>query len=170
MSALHFSEEPSSLCWTWLMWHRHVHLFLAHAHHSTEMVSFMGSSSHPDITLSVLTVTHGQHLMVHLPASGLLVMQRDQVYCRSTNYQRTLATLQGVLTGMYPNERDPIPVETAQDIDEVLFANMGSCERLRQLLVKARLRVKGKLFSFSHRHTAWCQIRYPVQCLLGMSV
>lgn len=66
------------------------------------------------------------------------------MYCRSTNYQRTVATLQGVLTGLFPHERDPIPVETAQDVDEILFANVGSCERLQQLLMRARQQVKGK--------------------------
>lgn len=79
--------------------------------------------------------------------------QRDQVYCRSTNYQRTVATLQGVLTGLFPNEQNPIPVETAQDVDEILFANVGSCERLQQLLMRARLQVKGKLLTMARADT-----------------
>ena len=51
--------------------------------------------------------------------------------------------MQGILTGLYPSAAGPIPVETAQDVDEVLFANVGSCERLRQLLSQAREGVKG---------------------------
>ena len=82
---------------------------------------------------------------LQMPKADQPVAQADQVYARSTNYQRTVATLQGILTGLYPSTQEAIPVETAQDVDEILFANAGSCERLRQLLSQARDRVRGEL-------------------------
>lgn len=53
---------------------------------------------------------------------------------RSTNYSRTIATLQGVLTGLYPDAKTPIPVHTTEELDEVLYGNVKSCKRLGEVI------------------------------------
>lgn len=42
--------------------------------------------------------------------------------CRSTNFSRTLGTLRGVLTGLYPATTAAVPVTTSSDLDEILYA------------------------------------------------
>jgi hypothetical protein len=69
---------------------------------------------------------------------------------RSTNYRRTVSTLQGVLTGLYPSADAPIPVTTAADVDEILFANVEACGRLRRLLKSQREALKGPPLSSPH--------------------
>jgi len=51
--------------------------------------------------------------------------QGDAVRCRSTNYDRTLKTLTGVLTGLFPGCSETIPVTTTSEIDEILFADVS---------------------------------------------
>ncbi|CAL8468369.1 g7909 [Coccomyxa elongata] len=59
---------------------------------------------------------------------------------RTTNYRRTTATLQGVLTGLYPEaQQHVISIQTAPDVDEILFGRTDSCDRLRNLM-KAQAR------------------------------
>ena len=53
---------------------------------------------------------------------------------RSTNYSRTVATLRGVLTGLYPGAKSQFPVETTEELDEILFGNQHTCERLAHLI------------------------------------
>jgi hypothetical protein len=67
------------------------------------------------------------------------MLQEGLLVGRSTNYRRTIATLQGVITGLYPNTSESVPVQTAEDVDEVLFGRTDTCERLREL-VKAQAR------------------------------
>ena len=56
--------------------------------------------------------------MVHplLPDS----YQEGSLVARTTSYQRTIATLQGVLSGLFPGTRAPIKVHTSSEIDEIL--------------------------------------------------
>jgi lysophosphatidic acid phosphatase type 6 len=56
------------------------------------------------------------------------------LYCRSTNYSRTVATLQGVLTGLFPDTTGPLPVKTTEEMDEILFGNAASCKRLKDII------------------------------------
>jgi len=70
--------------------------------------------------------------------------QDGAVSGRTTNFSRTIATLQGVLTGLYPEAAQPIPVATASDIDEIMFANVLSCERLADVMKRARYELRGK--------------------------
>lgn len=63
---------------------------------------------------------------------------------RTTNFSRTIATLQGVLTGLYPQAAEPIPVATASDVDEIMFANVTSCERLADVMKQARYDLRGE--------------------------
>jgi len=56
------------------------------------------------------------------------------VHNRTTNYSRTIATLQAVLTGLFPGNSRPILVHTTEAMDEILFANLESCQRLKQLV------------------------------------
>lgn len=72
-------------------------------------------------------------------------MQEGAVSGRTTNFSRTIATLQGVLTGLYPDASKPIPVATASDMDEIMFANVLSCERLADVMKRARYELRGKL-------------------------
>lgn len=70
--------------------------------------------------------------------------QEGAVTGRTTNFSRTIATLQGVLTGLYPQASEPIPVATASDIDEIMFANVTSCERLADVMKQARYDLRGE--------------------------
>ncbi|MCJ1423049.1 Lysophosphatidic acid phosphatase type 6 [Sticta canariensis] len=56
---------------------------------------------------------------------------------RTTNFRRTVGTLQGMLTGLYPGSQAEVPITTASDEDEILYSNVKSCERLG-VLFKAR--------------------------------
>lgn len=69
--------------------------------------------------------------------------QDGAVSGRTTNFSRTIATLQGVLTGLYPDTPQPIPVATASDIDEIMFANVLSCEKLADVMKRARYKLRG---------------------------
>ena len=69
--------------------------------------------------------------------------QADAVTGRTTNFQRTIGTLQGVLTGLYPDTREAIPVTTAADLDEVLFANVQGCMSLQLAMDAAKNKVQG---------------------------
>ena len=70
--------------------------------------------------------------------------QADAVTGRTTNFQRTIGTLQGVLTGLYPDMREAIPVTTAADLDEVLFANVQGCMSLKLAMDAAKEKVQGE--------------------------
>ena len=77
----------------------------------------------------------------------------NSVYGRTTNYSRTIATLQGVLTGLFPGSAAAassssssasassssisIPVYTTEEMDEVLFGNPESCRRLKSMIKRA---------------------------------
>jgi len=74
----------------------------------------------------------------------LICWQDGAVSGRTTNFSRTIATLQGVLTGLYPEAAQPIPVATASDMDEIMFANVLSCERLADVMKRARYELRGK--------------------------
>lgn len=76
-------------------------------------------------------------------------MQDGAVSGRTTNFSRTISTLQGVLTGLYPDASKPIPVATASDLDEIMFANVLSCERLADVMKRARYELRGN--AQSHR-------------------
>lgn len=55
---------------------------------------------------------------------------------RTTHFQRTIATLQGVLTGLYPNAAEAgiaIPAVTAGDGNEIMYGNANACAKLGQL-------------------------------------
>ena len=62
---------------------------------------------------------------------------------RSTNYRRTIATVQGVLTGLWPDTSSAVPVRVAEDVDELLFGRTDSCERLRDLMKQQAKALKG---------------------------
>ena len=49
-----------------------------------------------------------------------------------------------VLTGLYPQAAEPIPVATASDVDEIMFANVTSCERLADVMKQARYDLRGE--------------------------
>lgn len=55
---------------------------------------------------------------------------------RTTNYSRTVATLAGVLTGLYPGATESIPVMTTEEMDEILFGNPESCRKLKFMIKK----------------------------------
>ncbi len=74
---------------------------------------------------------------------GFAWPQEGLVLGRTTNYRRTIATLQGVLTGLYPDAQNAISVQTAPDADEVLFGRTDSCERLRNLMKAQARALKG---------------------------
>lgn len=59
------------------------------------------------------------------------------LYGRTTNYARTIATLQGVLTGLFPRIKDPISIRTTEEMDEILFGNPEGCKKLKSLIKQA---------------------------------
>jgi hypothetical protein len=63
---------------------------------------------------------------------------------RTTNFSRTKATLAGVLRGLYPEHRDPIPVVTSGQMDEVLYADTKACPHLHVLLEASAAMVQGE--------------------------
>ncbi|KAK9829707.1 hypothetical protein WJX72_007452 [[Myrmecia] bisecta] len=65
------------------------------------------------------------------------VYQARAVGGRTTNFRRTISTIQGVLTGLYPGTAAAIPIGTAGDAEELLFPNSKSCDRLGQLMTVA---------------------------------
>ena len=48
------------------------------------------------------------------------------------------------MTGLYPEASKPIPVATASDMDEIMFANVLSCERLADVMKRARYELRRK--------------------------
>ncbi|DBB06874.1 TPA: hypothetical protein ACH3X3_009533 [Trebouxia sp. C0006] len=82
---------------------------------------------------------------------------------RTTNFSRTIATLQGVLTGLYPEAAQPIPVATASDMDEIMFANVLSCERLADVMKRARYELRESREKDEHAK----QLQQKVKDVLG---
>jgi hypothetical protein len=70
---------------------------------------------------------------------------------RTTNYSRTIDTLRGVLTGLYPasspaaagQHAPTFPVVAVEDLDEILYSNVKSCERLEALVQEMSRQAKG---------------------------
>lgn len=77
---------------------------------------------------------------------GYLAPERtpDAILARTTNYSRTRATLAGVLTGLFPGDKGPIPAITTPHMDEILYANVHSCLRLKQLVKELHKESKGE--------------------------
>lgn len=71
-------------------------------------------------------------------------LQDTEVEARSTNYRRTIATLQGLLTGLWPNTSSAVPLRVAENVDEILFGRTDSCERLRDLMKQQHRALKGR--------------------------
>ena len=76
-------------------------------------------------------------------SGAVVVLQDTEVEARSTNYRRTIATLQGLLTGLWPDASSAVPMRVAQDVDEVMFGRADSCERLKDLMKQQAKALKG---------------------------
>ena len=63
---------------------------------------------------------------------------------RSTNISRTLDTVTGVLTGLFPSSRSPILIETCDDTKEWLYPNHRNCQRLQQLMAATKKGLESK--------------------------
>eukprot|EP00197_Chlamydomonas_leiostraca_P004794 CAMPEP_0202870166 /NCGR_PEP_ID=MMETSP1391-20130828/14819_1 /ASSEMBLY_ACC=CAM_ASM_000867 /TAXON_ID=1034604 /ORGANISM="Chlamydomonas leiostraca, Strain SAG 11-49" /LENGTH=509 /DNA_ID=CAMNT_0049550657 /DNA_START=81 /DNA_END=1610 /DNA_ORIENTATION=- len=53
--------------------------------------------------------------------------------CRTTNFERTIGTLRGVLTGLLPEgaaKKVSVPCVTSSDLDEILYADSKQCPHL----------------------------------------
>lgn len=67
------------------------------------------------------------------------VFQEGAVVARTTNFSRTVGTLRGVLTGMYPDHQGPpVRVATSAEIDEILYADTATCPHLNGYMAAAR--------------------------------
>lgn len=66
------------------------------------------------------------------------------VQSRTTNYQRTVATLRGVLTGLFPDTATPIKVTTSADVDEIMFADSKSCPHFGVFVAAAKAALFGE--------------------------
>lgn len=67
---------------------------------------------------------------------GLLPPQYEPAVLsnRTTNFSRTIATMGGVLTGLYPQPGQPMAVSTCHELDEVMYVNERSCTRLGEVM------------------------------------
>ena len=68
------------------------------------------------------------HMPLSLPSPPSPTQADSTVSCRSTNYDRTLKTLSGVLTGLFPassTDGTVVPVVTGTDLDEIMFADVS---------------------------------------------
>ncbi|PSC67963.1 Lysophosphatidic acid phosphatase type 6 [Micractinium conductrix] len=93
--------------------------------------------------------------------------QEGAVLGRTTNYSRTIATLQGVLSGLFPGTKQPIRVHTTEEIDEILYSNIKSCRKLEQLMQQLHKQQKEELRHKGHpQHTEELQQR--VRAALGL--
>lgn len=103
--------------------------------------------------------------MVH----GLLPERHEPgvVNARTTNYSRTVATLQGVLSGLFPGTKDPIVVHTTEEIDEILYHNVTSCRKLHTLMKGLKQQLKEEMHREQAPHTEELQRR--VQAALGLA-
>ena len=68
----------------------------------------------------------------------------NAIKVRSTNISRTLDTVTGVLTGLFPDSEDPILVETCEDTKEWLYPNHRNCKRLQQLMASKKKTLQSK--------------------------
>ena len=66
--------------------------------------------------------------------------------CTCTTGAPSLPCLQGVLTGLFPGtQQPPITVHTSTgEIDEVLYTNVRSCQRLHTLMQDLHRELKGE--------------------------
>ena len=64
---------------------------------------------------------------------------------RTTQFARTMATLRGVLTGLWPDASVPSAFTTASDQGELLYGNVGSCARLKQVFKLQMAETRGAL-------------------------
>lgn len=64
---------------------------------------------------------------------------------RTTNYRRTIGTLEYVVSGLCQDQPADaaIPIVTAAEMDEILFGNTKACEQLAQLMSTQRRALKG---------------------------
>ena len=79
-----------------------------------------------------------------------------------------------MLTGLYPDTREAIPVTTAADLDEVLFANVQGCLSLKLAMDAAKKKVQGDSVRSSKRDVLCSQPSRECmqlwQCLQGPAV
>ncbi|KAL4424929.1 hypothetical protein ABPG77_009658 [Micractinium sp. CCAP 211/92] len=99
---------------------------------------------------------------------GLLPERHEPgvVNARTTNYSRTVATLQGVLSGLFPGTKEPIVVHTTEEIDEILYHNVTSCGKLYSLMKGLKQQLKEEMQKEQPPHTEELQQR--VQAALGL--
>ncbi|KAG2486402.1 hypothetical protein HYH03_014979 [Edaphochlamys debaryana] len=89
------------------------------------------------------------------------------IAARTTNVSRTIATLRGVLTGLYPalaEEGEPFPATTSADLDEILYADTRACPHLGTF--QAMAREGGKAAIRSDPDQPW--VASELQRLLGL--
>lgn len=73
---------------------------------------------------------------------------KEEVEARTTNFQRTINTLQGVLSGIYPNLPNSniiVPVLTSGETDEILYADSKSCPHLGTFLEASKALIRSQL-------------------------
>lgn len=99
---------------------------------------------------------------------GLLPERHEPgaVNARSTNYSRTIATLQGVLSGLFPGTEDPIVVHTTEEIDEILYHNVTSCRKLHSLMKELKQQLKEEMHKEQPPHTE--ELQGQVQAALRL--
>ena len=68
----------------------------------------------------------------------------DLVSLRTTCIQRTFQTLQGLITGMYPELKGPVPVNASREQFEYEYGKNRTCPELGPILDKARVGKYGR--------------------------
>lgn len=74
----------------------------------------------------------------------MYLLQEGILAGRTTSFARTIATLQGILTGLYPGTLAEVPITTANDKEEILYGNVRACERLGVLFKAKTAMLKGQ--------------------------
>eukprot|EP00924_Labyrinthula_sp_SR-Ha-C_P001390 snap_masked-scaffold_44-processed-gene-1.20-mRNA-1 protein AED:1.00 eAED:1.00 QI:0/-1/0/0/-1/1/1/0/456 len=62
----------------------------------------------------------------------------DNLYSRSTNVARCVATLSGVLGGLIGDEKKTVEVKTMKTKEEIMYPNHRRCKRLRYFIAKGK--------------------------------
>lgn len=62
---------------------------------------------------------------------------------RTTNFRRTIGTLEYAVAGLLQRTDVSVPVTTATELDEILFCNVRNCEYLGTLMNNQRKELTG---------------------------
>ena len=96
----------------------------------------------------------------------------DQVKARTTNFQRTINTLQGVLTGLWPDlplSKTTVPILTSGETDEILYADTKTCPHLGTFLEASKALIRSQLRGDSELGRLAARTKKEVKRILNLN-